>query len=141
MAFRRIPAPKEAAPRRFLRNQRCGSGARNGRSRVWWAALSVIQCLLPAAATWTFPGNEALAGSAVGTDSASAQLNLRVVVLPVLRVLDIRPGEEGMLLMRIWTNMPSAMLDGKLYHFSAVGEHVLRMPRPAEHAVYITYDL
>lgn len=79
------------------------------------------------------------AESAIGSHSASSQLSIRVVVPPVLRVLQITPVKDGYE-YRIWTNTKSASINGREYRFDRVGEHTLKVPA-AEQGVVVVHGL
>jgi hypothetical protein len=77
--------------------------------------------------------------AAPGASSASAHLSFRIVVPPVFRVLQITPVKEGFQ-YRVWTNMPSILLNGIEYRFNRVGETLLTIPAPPE-GVFIVHGL
>ena len=65
------------------------------------------------------------AESALAAGAASAHLTFRIVVPPVFRVLQATPVADGME-YRVWTNMRSVFLQGRLHQFRSVGETVIR---------------
>ena len=79
------------------------------------------------------------AESAVGTNSASSQLSIRLVVPRVLRVLQVTPVKDGYE-YRIWTNTKSASINGREYRFDRVGEHTLKVPA-SEQGVFLVHGL
>lgn len=68
-----------------------------------------------------------LAESTSGTGSATAHISLRVIVPPVLRVLQVRRVAGG-IEYRIWTNMRTAHFNGRVHRFEKVGENILLIP-------------
>lgn len=76
-----------------------------------------------------------MAENAMGSNGAAAQhqnqLSIRLVVRPVLRVLDVTPVKDGQQ-YRIWTNMKSATFQGREYRFDRIGEHTLTVPGNAQ---------
>ncbi|SEK16988.1 MULTISPECIES: hypothetical protein [unclassified Variovorax] len=68
-----------------------------------------------------------LAESAYGSASASARLQITVVVPPVFRVLEVTPVADGYE-YRVWTNMPSIVIGGHEYRFERIGENTVRVP-------------
>ncbi|MDM0076225.1 hypothetical protein QTH90_17590 [Variovorax sp. J2P1-59] len=79
------------------------------------------------------------AESTVGSNSASAHLSFRVVIPPVFRVLQVTPIKEGYQ-YRVWTNVPSILLNGIEYRFNRVGETLLTIPAPPA-GVFIIHGL
>ncbi|MDH6590519.1 hypothetical protein M2165_000408 [Variovorax sp. TBS-050B] len=77
-----------------------------------------------------------LAESTIGATRASSQLSIRVVVPPVLQVLQITPVKDGYE-YRIWTNTKSASINGREYRFDRVGEHTLQVPGAAQGVVLV----
>ena len=100
------------------------SGSRLSTGVCIKSALSAL-LLLPPACTAEAP-----------TGSASRQLGFRVVVPPVLRVLQVTPLQDGYE-YRIWTNTRSAFFNGREYRFARVGEHTLRLPSPPQGMVLV----
>jgi hypothetical protein len=80
-----------------------------------------------------------IAESTLGSTSASSHLSFRVVIPPVFRVLQITPVKEGYQ-YRVWTNVPSILLNGIEYRFSRVGETLLTIPAPPP-GVFIVHGL
>jgi hypothetical protein len=70
-----------------------------------------------------------IAESTLGSTSASSHLSFRVVIPPVFRVLQVTPVKEGYQ-YRVWTNVPSVLLNGIEYRFTRVGETQLTIPAP-----------
>jgi hypothetical protein len=68
-----------------------------------------------------------VAEATLGVDSATGQLSFKVVVPPVLRVLQVTPLKDGHE-YRIWTNTRSAYINGREYRFTKVGEQTLKVP-------------
>ena len=67
------------------------------------------------------------AESTLGHNRATSRLAFRVVVPPVLRVLQVRPLADGYE-YRIWTNTRSAVINGREVRFSQPGETTLKLP-------------
>lgn len=63
----------------------------------------------------------------LGAHSATSRLAFRVVVPPVLRVLQVRPLADGHE-YRIWTNTRSIVINGREYRFNQPGETTLKLP-------------
>lgn len=66
---------------------------------------------------------ESMAGGRTATSSFSVSITIR----PQFRILESRPiagGHE----YKVWTNMPSAQLNGREYRFQRVGENTLSVP-------------
>ncbi|HYP83509.1 hypothetical protein [Variovorax sp.] len=80
-----------------------------------------------------------IAGSSVGTDSASVRVTLRVVVPPVFNILRVERVAGGYR-YHVWTNMPSAHFNGRLVHFDHVGESTMELPTPPD-ALYVAPGL
>jgi len=80
-----------------------------------------------------------LAEATMGAASASARVTLRVIVPPVFRILQVTP-LPGARAYRVWTNMASVSLQGRLYRFEHVGETTLVVPHSAN-ALFITPDI
>ncbi|SDH79749.1 hypothetical protein [Variovorax sp. OV700] len=94
-------------------------------------ALSALLLLPPACAAETMPGATAV--------SATRQLSFKVVVPPVMRVVQVTPLKDGYE-YRIWTNTRSASFNGREYHFSRVGEYTLKVPS-SPRGVYLIHGL
>ncbi|MEJ8849413.1 hypothetical protein [Variovorax rhizosphaerae] len=72
--------------------------------------------------------------------SAAAQLDFRIVVPPVFRVLGVKrlqAHDE----YRVWTNMPSVAFNGVQYRFQHTGENVLRVPRTDRGEAWVVHGL
>ncbi|MGJ7555419.1 hypothetical protein ACSFBI_15600 [Variovorax sp. RB3P1] len=80
-----------------------------------------------------------LAESGSGGESASARLRITVVVPPVFRVLQVTPTAEGYD-YRVWTNMKSIVIGGRVYRFERIGETTLKLPASPDGA-WIVYGL
>jgi len=93
------------------------------------SALSALLLLPPAC----------VAEATLGVDSATGQLSFRVVVPPVIRVLQVTPVKDGHE-YRIWTNTKSAYINGREYRFSRVGEHTLKVPLSPK-GLYLVHGL
>ncbi|MDM0000102.1 hypothetical protein QTI24_15900 [Variovorax sp. J22P240] len=79
------------------------------------------------------------AESTLGSTSASSHLSFRVVIPPVFRVLQVTPMKESYH-YRVWTNMPSILLNGVEYRFKRVGENHLTIPAPPA-GVFVVHGL
>ena len=68
-----------------------------------------------------------VAESAQSGGTSRARISVSVVIPPVFRVIQIKqiPGGHE---YRIWTNMRSAYLQGRQYHFTQVGESTVVVP-------------
>lgn len=94
-------------------------------------ALSALLLLPPVCTAQT--------GLVAASSSATRQLSFKVVVPPVMRVLQVTPLEGGYE-YRIWTNTPSASFNGREYRFSKVGEYTLKVPS-SPRGVYLIHGL
>jgi len=80
-----------------------------------------------------------MAESMLGAGKATSQLSFKVVVPPVIRVLQVTPLKDGDE-YRIWTNTRSAFFNGREYRFPRVGEYTLKMPSSPQ-GVYLIHGL
>lgn len=71
------------------------------------------------------PNANAESGRSAGTSTAS--MSVRVVIPPVLRIIQIKALPMGRE-YRIWTNMRSVNLEGHAFRFSKVGEFSVVVP-------------
>jgi len=94
-------------------------------------ALSVLLLLPPVCMAQTMPGATAV--------SATRQLGFKVVVPPVMRVVQVTPLEGGYE-YRIWTNTKSASFNGREYRFSKAGEYTLKVPS-SPRGIYLIHGL
>lgn len=102
--------------------------------------LSAGVCLHGALAAWLLlVPPVCTAESTLGSGRATAQLGFKIVVPPVMRVLQVTALQDGYE-YRIWTNTRSAHFNGREYRFSKVGEHTLKVPSSPQ-GVYLVHGL
>lgn len=94
-------------------------------------ALSALLVLPPVCTAEIMPGATA--------SSATRQLSFKVVVPPVMRVVQVTPLKDGYE-YRIWTNTRSASFNGREYRFPKVGEYTLKVPS-SPRGVYLIHGL
>ena len=75
----------------------------------------------------------------LGSGRATGQLSFKVVVPPVMRVVQVTPLKDGYE-YRIWTNTGSASFNGREYRFPKVGEYTLKVPS-SPRGVYLIHGL
>lgn len=75
----------------------------------------------------TIAAKLAHAESSVGASQASASINIRITVLPTMRIVEQKNTPEG-LQLTLWTNMRSIDFDGRTIRMERVGLNTITLP-------------
>lgn len=62
----------------------------------------------------------------LGASTATGRFQVKLVILPVFKVLEVTPVKDGYE-YRVWTNTQSMVIGGREYRFTKVGETTLKV--------------